>query len=74
MRLMDAERTLGGPVNLGNPREFTIHELAEEIIAITGSRSKIVRCPLPAYDSRLRQPNITRARMELGRAPQVAPA
>src|SRR6195256_6745371 len=50
------------PVNIGNPREMTIKQLAEAIIALTGSRSRIVTRPLPVDDPRVRQPDITRAR------------
>lgn len=55
-----------GPVNIGNPHEFTIAELAREVIALTGSRSKIVHMPLPADDPQQRQPDITLARKMLG--------
>ena len=50
-----------GPVNIGNPGEFTIRELAETIIDITGSSSKLVRLPLPADDPKQRRPDITKA-------------
>ena len=59
------------PVNIGNPQELTIHQLAERIIALTGSRSRIVSRPLPVDDPRVRQPDITRARTLLGWEPQV---
>ena len=61
-----------GPVNLGNPGEFTIAELAEEVIALTGARSALVREPLPADDPRQRKPVIERARARLGFEPRVA--
>jgi dTDP-glucose 4,6-dehydratase len=59
------------PVNVGNPRELTIRQLAEQIIALTGSRSRIVSRPLPVDDPRVRQPDITRARTLLGWEPRV---
>lgn len=61
-----------GPLNLGNPAEFTIRELAEEVISLTGSRSKIVYRPLPKDDPVRRQPDITKARLHLGWEPKVA--
>jgi dTDP-glucose 4,6-dehydratase len=54
------------PVNIGNPQEMTIRQLAERIIALTGSKSRIVEKPLPVDDPRVRQPDITRARTLLG--------
>jgi UDP-glucuronate decarboxylase len=71
IRLMDSDEAITGPINLGNPNEFTILELAEKVIALCGSKSEIVRKPLPADDPRQRQPNITKARTELGWAPKV---
>jgi UDP-glucuronate decarboxylase len=70
IRLME-HPTLSGPVNVGNPNEFTILELAEQVIAQTGSKSKIIRKPLPSDDPKQRQPDITVARRELGWAPKV---
>jgi UDP-glucuronate decarboxylase len=60
-----------GPLNLGNPIEFTIRQLAERVMAITGSRSRIVFCPLPADDPVQRQPDIARARDLLAWEPRV---
>jgi dTDP-glucose 4,6-dehydratase len=60
------------PVNLGNPQEMTIRQLAERILALTGSRSRIVGRPLPVDDPRVRQPDIARARERLGWEPRVA--
>ena len=60
-----------GPINIGNPSEFTILELAEKVIDIIGSRSKIINEPLPADDPRQRQPDITQAREILGWEPKV---
>jgi len=59
------------PVNIGNPREMTILQLAEAVIALTGSRSRIVHRPLPVDDPKVRQPDITRARTLLGWEPSV---
>ncbi|MFI4935449.1 MAG: UDP-glucuronic acid decarboxylase family protein [Caulobacterales bacterium] len=71
VRLMDQDAVIG-PVNLGNPVEFTIRQLAELTIEMTGSRSKLVFQPLPADDPRQRQPDITLAREALGWEPKVA--
>jgi len=61
-----------GPINLGNPHEFTIRQLAEKVIALTGSRSRMVFKPLPADDPMQRQPNIARAKEYLGNwQPQI---
>jgi UDP-glucuronate decarboxylase len=70
VRLME-HPTLMGPVNIGNPGEFTIRQLAEHVIALTGSKSRIVEMPLPGDDPRQRQPDITLARRELGWEPTV---
>ena len=61
-----------GPVNIGNPVEFTIRELAEEVIRISGSSSKLVERPLPEDDPTRRRPDISLAKKELGWEPQVA--
>ncbi|HEX6961873.1 MAG TPA: SDR family NAD-dependent epimerase/dehydratase, partial [Lacipirellula sp.] len=60
-----------GPVNLGNQGEFTIRELAELVIELTGSKSKIVEKPLPADDPTRRRPDITLAKSKLGWEPKV---
>jgi UDP-glucuronate decarboxylase len=62
---------LVGPVNLGNPNEFTMLELAQAVIAQTGSRSKLVFRPLPSDDPKQRQPDISMAREMLGWSPSV---
>jgi UDP-glucuronate decarboxylase len=62
IRLMDAPDTVTGPVNIGNPGEFTIRQLAEIVIEMTGSRSEIVQMPLPQDDPLQRRPDITKAR------------
>jgi UDP-glucuronate decarboxylase len=64
-RLMNAEG-LTTPVNIGNPTEFTVRELADRVVALTGSRSEIVHCPLPQDDPTQRQPDISLAREKLG--------
>jgi UDP-glucuronate decarboxylase len=71
-RLMNSPDEVTGPINLGNPVEFTMRELAELVIELTGSSSKIVFLPLPSDDPRQRQPNITKAREILGWEPKVA--
>lgn len=71
IRFMEQTETVG-PLNLGNPGEFSIHELAEHVIRLTGSSSKIVSRPLPTDDPRQRQPDITLARKVLGWEPTVA--
>ena len=67
-----AESDVNEPVNLGNPAEMTIREIADAIISATGSRSRIVRMPLPTDDPKVRQPDITRARTLLGWEPDVS--
>ena len=69
-RLLFAEEV--EPVNLGNPEEISILEFAEEILRLTGSKSRMVFCPLPQNDPRVRQPDITKAKRVLGWEPKVA--
>ncbi len=71
IRMMDAPDDFPGPVNLGNPAEFTIKELAELVIELTGSQSRIVYLPRPADDPERRRPDITLARTRLGWEPKV---
>ena len=71
LAFMDAEDAFTGPLNLGNPVEFTISELAEAVIRLTGSRSKIVKEPLPQDDPRQRQPDINKAESKLGWNPRI---
>jgi len=71
IRLMESPDEVTGPVNLGNPVEFRIRDLAEQVVALTGSRSKIEHRPLPADDPRQRQPDISRARKLLDWEPRV---
>ena len=72
MRLMESDPEVTGPINLGNPGEFSIKELAEKVVAQVGSSSRIVNQPLPQDDPAQRQPDITRAREVLGWEPKVA--
>jgi UDP-glucuronate decarboxylase len=69
MRLMNSEDALTGPINLGNPNEVTMFELASLILEMTGSRSSIQHLPLPPDDPRQRQPDISRAKADLGWKP-----
>jgi UDP-glucuronate decarboxylase len=69
VRLMATDDAVTGPVNIGNPVEFSIRELADMVIDLTGSRSKVVSRPLPADDPRQRQPDISTARKVLDWAP-----
>ncbi|MCP4629908.1 MAG: SDR family oxidoreductase [bacterium] len=69
--MMAASDDFTGPVNLGNPNEFSILELAEKIIDLTGSTAKIIHQPLPADDPLQRQPNITLAKGQLGWEPKI---
>ncbi|WP_291201350.1 UDP-glucuronic acid decarboxylase family protein [Hyphomonas sp.] len=69
--LMDSPDHITGPINIGNPGEFTIRQLAEQVIDLTGSKSKLVFLPLPQDDPKQRQPNIDKAREILGWEPKV---
>lgn len=71
MRLMQSPDEFCGPVNIGNPDEFTLNELAELILELTGSRSQIVHLPAVAEDPKQRQADIALARSKLGWSPQV---
>jgi len=71
VRLMNSREEFTGPVNLGNPGEFTIRELAERVIELTGSSSELIFKPLPQDDPKQRQPNIELARAELGWEPTI---
>jgi UDP-glucuronate decarboxylase len=71
IRLMDAPPDITGPINLGNPGEFTIRELANEVIAMTGSKSELIFRELPADDPKQRQPDIGLARQHLGWEPKI---
>lgn len=71
LRMMATPDDVTGPVNLGNPNEFTIRELAELVIELTGSSSRLVQRPLPQDDPRQRQPDISKARDVLGWEPKI---
>jgi UDP-glucuronate decarboxylase len=71
VRLMATADTVTGPVNLGNPAEFTILELATQIVEMTGAKSRIIHLPLPTDDPRQRQPDISRAKELLGWTPRT---
>lgn len=70
--LMGSPDDVTGPINLGNPGEFTIRELAEQIVALTGTKSKLITKPLPQDDPRKRRPDITRAKDQLDWQPTIA--
>lgn len=71
IRMMDTEDSFTGPVNIGNPGEFTMLELAELVLKLTGSKSKLVFKPLPADDPRQRKPDISLAKSKLNWEPKV---
>ena len=72
IRVMATEDDFIGPINIGKPREFTILELAQKVIGMTGSQSKIVFEPLPNDDPRQRKPDITLAKEKLGWKPEIS--
>jgi UDP-glucuronate decarboxylase len=69
--LMNTDESVTGPINLGNPNEFTIKELAEKVLELTNSRSQLVQRPLPSDDPLQRQPDISQAKSVLGWEPKV---
>jgi len=69
IRLMESKSEIVGPINLGNPSEFTIRQLAQIVIDLTGSASKIIHRPLPQDDPKQRQPDISKAQELLGWQP-----
>ncbi len=71
VRLMDTDDDITGPINLGNPHEFTIRQLAEKVIELTGSKSILVSRPLPNDDPMQRQPNIDFAKSALNWEPKI---
>jgi UDP-glucuronate decarboxylase len=71
IRLMNSPEALTGPVNLGNPTEFTILELAQKVIDISGSKAQIIHQPLPQDDPKQRKPDISLAEKELEWTPKV---
>jgi UDP-glucuronate decarboxylase len=72
IRLMKSRDDLIGPINLGNPEEFTMLDLATAVIDLTGSRSKVVHRPLPEDDPRQRRPDISKAQQMLNWGPQTS--
>ena len=72
IRFMNAPEAIAGPINIGNPTEYRVLDLANEILRLTGSSSTIVRKPLPSDDPKQRRPDITRAREFLGWQPRVS--
>jgi UDP-glucuronate decarboxylase len=70
-RMMNTEESFIGPINIGNPNEFTIKELAELVVELTGSKSKFVYMPLPSDDPKQRQPDISLAKAKLSWEPTV---
>ena len=71
LRLMEQPSGMTGPVNLGNPHEFTMLELAEKVLKLTGAKVKVVHQPLPSDDPRQRRPDISLAREKLGWEPKI---
>jgi UDP-glucuronate decarboxylase len=71
MGLMESGPEITGPINIGNPNEFTVRELAQQVIRLTNSTSKIVEAPLPQDDPKQRQPDISKAKRDLGWEPSV---
>jgi len=71
LRLMATDETVTGPINLGNPGEFTMIELAEKVLELTGSKSTLIHKDLPEDDPKQRQPDISRAKAALGWEPKV---
>ena len=71
LRMMNTEKGFTGPINLGNPAEFTISELAEKVVGLVGSKSKVVWKPLPEDDPRQRKPDISLAKGKLDWEPKV---
>ena len=72
LRFMETDDSVTGPINLGNPGEFSMLELAQQVIELTGSSSELIHLPLPADDPRQRQPDITLARESLGWQPKIS--
>ncbi|OYY64099.1 MAG: NAD-dependent dehydratase, partial [Burkholderiales bacterium 28-67-8] len=72
VRMMASDASLTGPINIGNPGEYSMLQLAEAVLRLTGSRSKLVFKPLPADDPKQRRPDISMAQAQLGWQPQVS--
>jgi UDP-glucuronate decarboxylase len=71
MRMMATGPEVTGPINIGNPSEFTIRQLAELVVELTGSRSKLIYQKLPSDDPKQRKPDIAKARATLGWEPTI---
>jgi UDP-glucuronate decarboxylase len=71
IKMMGSEKTFTGPINIGNPSEFTMLQLAETILRLSKSKSKIIYKPLPSDDPRQRQPNVEIAKTKLGWEPKI---
>jgi UDP-glucuronate decarboxylase len=69
--LMESPAEVTGPINIGNPVEFTIRQLAEQVIALTGAKSELIQLPLPSHDPKQRKPDIAQAQAKLGWSPSV---
>ena len=72
IRMMDTSDDFPGPVNIGNPTEFTMAELADQVLSLTGSKSKIVHMPIPSDDPRQRRPDLALAKEKLDWEPNIA--
>jgi UDP-glucuronate decarboxylase len=72
IRLMNSDDSISGPINMGNPGEFTMIELAEKVLRLTGSKSKLIHMPLPQDDPKQRRPDITKAKQLLNWEPTIA--
>ena len=72
MNLMDTPDDFLGPVNIGNPGEFTIRQLAEIVIELTNSKSEVIEMPLPPDDPKQRRPNIDLAKEKMGWEPTIS--
>ena len=72
VRMMNSESEVTGPINMGNPGEFTMLELAKQVLKIVGGKSKLAFYPLPTDDPKQRQPDISLAKEKLGWEPKVA--
>jgi len=72
IRLMNSDDSITGPINMGNPGEFTMIELAEKVLRLTGSKSKLIHMPLPQDDPKQRRPDITKAKQFLNWEPTIA--
>ena len=70
--MMESNKGISGPINLGNPIEFTILELAEKIIGLIGGKSKIIFNDLPIDDPKKRKPDISKAKNDLGWTPKIS--